>query len=72
MGKVEHFDCAALVKAVHDQPLGLCCSTNHPPGFRRLIYLFMKEHPNVPRVRILQSPDSPNAFYLVKEKPNGG
>lgn len=69
MAKVEHFDCAALVAAVHDQPLGLCVSTNHPPGFRRLLYLHMRAAPHK-KVRILQAPDSPNKFYLVKEQPN--
>lgn len=66
MPKVEHFDCAALITAVHQQPIGLCCSTNHPPGFRRLLYLHMQQNPDQ-RVRILQAPDSPNKFYLVKE-----
>ena len=69
MAKVEHFDVAALLSAVHDQPIGLCCSTNHPAGFRRLIYLHMREQPHH-KVRILQAPDSPNKFYLVKGKPN--
>lgn len=71
MAKVEHFDVAALLKAVHDQPIGLCCSTNHPPGFRRLIYLHMRAQPSL-KVRILQAPDSANKFYLVKEQPNAG
>lgn len=70
MGKVEHFDAAALVAAVHDQPLGLCVSTNHPAGFRRLLYLFMRNNP-AKKLRILQAPDSPNKFYLVKEKLGG-
>jgi hypothetical protein len=70
MGKVEHFDCEALVNHVHDQPIGLCVSTNQPAGFRRLLYLHMRNRPHK-KVRILQAPESPNAFYLVKEKPNG-
>lgn len=70
MGKVEHFDAGALVQAVHDQPIGLCVSTNHPAGFRRLLYLHMRKQPAY-RVRILQAPDSQNKFLLVKEKPGG-
>lgn len=70
MPKVEHFDCAALVDAVHARPLGLCVSTNHPPGFRRLLYLHMRANPNR-KVRILQAPASPNHYYLVKEQSNG-
>jgi hypothetical protein len=69
MGKVEHFDCEALVSEVHDQPIGLCVSTNQPAGFRRLLYLHMRNRPHK-KVRILQAPDSPNKFLLVKEQPN--
>jgi hypothetical protein len=69
-GKVEHFDCEALLVHVHEQPIGLCVSTNQPAGFRRLLYLHMRQRPHL-KTRILQSPKSPNAFYLVKEKPNG-
>lgn len=70
MGKVEHFDCKALVELVHEQPIGLCISTNQPAGFRRLLYLHMRQCPQK-KVRILQAPDSPNKFLLVKEKPGG-
>ena len=66
MGKVEHFDCEGLLQAVHQQPIGLCISTNHPAGFRRLLYLHMRQRPSL-KVRILQGPQSPNSFYLVKE-----
>lgn len=71
MAKVEHFDATALLKAVYDQPLGLCISTNHPDGFRRLLYLHQRQNPTGPKVKILQSPKSANAFYLVKENANG-
>lgn len=69
MPRVEHFDCEALLAAVHEQPIGLCISTNQPAGFRRVLYLHMRQRP-VRKVRILQAPDSPNKFYLVKEQPN--
>lgn len=71
MSKVEHFDCEALVAAVHDQPIGLCISTNQPAGFRRLLYLHMRQRPSR-KIKILQAPHSPNAFFLVKEQPNAG
>lgn len=70
MPAVEHFDCEALLKSVHDQPIGLAISTNHPAGFRRLLYLHMRKRPTL-KCRILQGPQSTNMFYLVKESLNG-
>lgn len=70
MPKVEHFDCEALLTHVHEQPLGLAVSTNHPAGFRRLLYLHMRQRPHL-KVRMLQAPQSANMYYLVKGSPNG-
>lgn len=61
-----HFDVPALLQQVHAQPIGLEVSTNNPEGFRRLVYLHARELPEL-QVRIMQSPHSPNAFWLVKE-----
>lgn len=61
-----HFDCHAVCRAAHDTPLGIHVSTNHPAGFRRLLYKHMREHPDQ-KVCILQSPASPNRFMLVPE-----
>lgn len=61
-----HFDRQALLDAVNDQPIGLRVSTNHPEGFRRLMYLHMRKTGQKDAMRILQCPKSPNAFLLVK------
>lgn len=61
-----HFDRQALVKAVYDQPIGLRISTNHPEGFRRLLYLHLRKHRAQSDIRILQCPESANAFLLVR------
>lgn len=65
--KVEHFDCEALVRAVNSQPIGLRVSTNHPEGFRRVLYLHLRRNPQLGRLHIIQCPKSANAFLLVKE-----
>lgn len=64
--RVEHFDIKALVEGVAAQPIGLRVSTNHPEGFRRVLYLFMRKNPQLPKINILQCPKSHNAFLLVK------
>lgn len=61
----KHFDVIGLLQAVHDQPIGLAVSTNHPQGFRRLAYLGTRTRPDL-RVQILQSPKSRTMFWLVK------
>ena len=61
----EHFDCASLVKAVYDQPLGLLIQTNHPAGFRRVLYIYLRKNRERP-IHILQSPKSPLAALLVR------
>lgn len=63
--RIEHFDAAALVRAIYDQPIGLQVATNHPAGFRRILYKHLRANKNTP-VSILQSPNSANAFYLVR------
>jgi hypothetical protein len=60
-----HFDVAALCDAVLEQPIGLRVSTNHPAGFRRLLYHEARRNP-ARRLQILQSPDSAVMFLLVK------
>lgn len=63
----QHFDCSALVAAVRQQPIGLRISTNHPEGFRRVLYLHLrKQGGGGPRLHILQCPKSHNAFLLVR------
>jgi len=59
-----HFDCEAILRAAHDTALGIHVSTNHPAGFRRVLYKFMREKPTL-KLSILQSPASPNRFMLV-------
>lgn len=63
--KVEHFDCASLVRAIYAQPIGLRIVTNHPAGFRRILYLHLRKHKGTP-VNILQCPEAPTAFLLVR------
>lgn len=60
-----HFDVGALIDAVLEQPVGLRVSTNHPAGFRRLLYLEGRRNP-ARRLQILQDPKSATAFLLVK------
>lgn len=60
-----HFDADGLLEEVYKQPIGLCVSTNHPPSFKRLLYAASRRKPSC-KVRILQSPDSANAFYLIR------
>lgn len=62
----KHFDVIGLLAAVHDQPIGLAVSTNHPQGFRRLCYLGTRTRPDL-KVQILQSPKSSTMFLLVKD-----
>lgn len=62
-----HFDVAALVRAVFYQPLGLRISTNHPHGWRRVVYAHLKRNPSAGRFHILQDPSSANKFLLVRE-----
>ena len=61
----DHFDSQALLSAVQEQPVGLLVSTNHPAGFKRLMYLAMRRSPAL-KCQILQSPHSASAFMLVK------
>lgn len=63
--RIEHFDCTALVRAIYSQPIGLLVATNHPAGFRRILYKHLRRNKGTP-VSILQSPKSANAFYLVR------
>lgn len=65
MAKAPHFDADALADAVLKQPIGLRISTNHPAGFRRLMYQSARRNP-ARRLRILQDPASATAFLLVK------
>jgi hypothetical protein len=60
-----HFDVAALLSAVQEQDCGLVVSTNHPAGLQRLLYDHMRAQP-ARRCSILQAPDSPRKFWLVK------
>jgi hypothetical protein len=76
VSKLPHFDADALAEAVLQQPIGLRVSTNHPAGFRRLMYLAARRNP-ARRVQILQCPKSATSFLLVrpdfnlKGKPDG-
>jgi len=76
LAKVQHFDAEALLDEVHKQPIGLRVSTNHPAGFRRLIYQASRRNP-ARRVQVLQDPSSSTAFLLIKPdieikaEPNG-
>lgn len=65
MPKQNHFDAEALLAAVQEQPIGLRVSTNHPAGFRRLIYGVSRRKPEL-KCKVLQCPKSSNAFLLVK------
>lgn len=67
MSKMAHFDAEALLSAVHAQPIGLRISTNHPAGFRRLIYQASRRKPAL-RCQVLQCPHSANAFLLVPDR----
>jgi hypothetical protein len=67
MGKQPHFDAEALLEAVLAQPIGLRVSTNHPAGFRRLIYQASRRKPAL-RCQVLQCPHSANAFLLVPDR----
>jgi hypothetical protein len=69
MGKQPHFDAEALLVAVHAQPIGLRVSTNHPAGFRRLLYQASRRKPAL-RCQVLQCPRSANAFLLVPDRIN--
>lgn len=60
-----HFDADALLDEVHKQPIGLRISTNHPAGFRRILYQATRRNP-ARRVQVLQCPHSANSFLLVK------
>lgn len=64
--KVQHFDVAALLRAVFDQPIGLRVSTNHPAGFRRIVYAHLHKNPGL-RLSILQCPKSASALLLLRE-----
>lgn len=68
MPKAEpHFDCAALVAAVHDQDIGIRISTNNPEGFKRTLYAHMRKHPQM-KVHIYKDPKAPNALMLLKQE----
>ena len=67
MGKQPHFDAESLLTAVSAQPIGLRVSTNHPAGFRRLIYQASRRKPAL-RCQVLQCPHSANAFLLVANR----
>jgi len=62
-----HFDAEGLLAAVHAQPIGLRVSTNHPAGFRRLLYQASRRKPAL-RCQVLQCPHSANAFLLVANR----
>lgn len=66
MAKMPHFDAEAILEEVHKQPIGLRVSTNHPAGFRRLVYLASRRKPAL-RCQVLQCPHSVNAFLLVPD-----
>jgi hypothetical protein len=65
LAKAPHFDADALADAVNEQPIGLRVATNHPAGFRRLMYHAARRNP-ARRVQILQDPASATAFLLVR------
>jgi len=67
MSKQPHFDAESLLEAVQAQPIGLRISTNHPAGFRRLIYQASRRKPAL-RCQVLQCPHSANAFLLVPDR----
>jgi len=67
MSKQPHFDAEALLAAVLEQPIGLRVSTNHPAGFRRLLYQASRRKPSL-RCQVLQCPHSTNAFLLVPDR----
>jgi hypothetical protein len=69
MSKMPHFDAEALLAAVLEQPIGLRVSTNHPAGFRRLLYQASRRKPAL-RCQVLQCPHSANAFLLVPDRIN--
>lgn len=61
-----HFDCAALCKEVKQQDVGLRISTNDPKGFRRILYAYMRDHPE-DAVHIYQTADAPNSLLLLND-----
>lgn len=63
--RVEHFDVQSLVQAVQEQRIGLRVSTNHPDGFRRVMYKYFRQTGQ--RLHILQNPESERMFELVKQ-----
>jgi hypothetical protein len=67
MGKQPHFDATSLLEAVQAQPIGLRVVTNHPAGFRRLVYQASRRKPSL-RCQVLQCPRSANAFLLVPDR----
>ncbi len=66
MPKAEpHFDAEGIVKAVHQQDVGLRVSTNDKVGFRRILYKAAAKLGL--RVHIYTYPARPNSFALLKE-----
>ncbi len=64
-----HFDCgavcqAALEAAASGAAFGVHVTTNHPAGFRRLMYEHMRKNP-AHKLSILQAPGVASKFMLV-------
>lgn len=64
---MKHFDAEALLDEVAAQPHGLLITTNHPPGFKRLMYLAQRKRKDK-SVLIASSPASANQFLLINKK----
>lgn len=59
-----HFDAPALLAEVHKQDLGLVVTTNHPAGFKRILYKAARDIGL--KVRIFVSPRSASRLFLLK------
>lgn len=67
MPKIEaHFDADSIVRAVHEQSIGLRVTTNNPRNFRATIYKAARRL-NLP-IHAYAIPRRPNAFALLKRK----
>lgn len=65
---VPHFDYAGLCLQALEQDLGLIIASNNPGGFRRVLYKHMRAEP-AHRLHILEDPERPNTFFLLKASP---
>lgn len=67
---MKHFDAEALLDEVAAQPVGLLITTNHPHGFKRLMYLAQRKRKSK-SVLVASSPSSPNQFMLINKNTQG-